>query len=152
MNDSFALIEGHGLNNRAQMMVPEYTSDKRHTWYYLCIRRCKGCHNYREDCRYDSKPPTWCRSYGKSALKINGNDRAYRTTDYFAEWCDWDNGCTYIALEQCFCTKENEENGCNYDYPLTDRVYAKWHKFKIIWNQHNEAVNAKKPDIASVAW
>ena len=141
------ITEGQS-NNRAQMMVPEYNSMKQHTGYYLCIRRCKGCHEYTKDCWYDAGPAC-CRAYGPSVLKIDANDRAYRATDYNAGWCDWDNGCYYVWGQGCICSKSNEENGCNYVFPLNPSG-AYWLKYKIIWNERGGSVNAKKPAIASV--
>ncbi|BFI30377.1 hypothetical protein MPTK2_3g11600 [Marchantia polymorpha subsp. ruderalis] len=132
-------------NNNAQMMVAEYTQDKRATGYYLCIRRCNGCHQYNEDCHYDYGS-LCCRSYGPSVLKRDWSiGFVTRATD--SGWCDYDNGCSFqadIGPFQadigCICDKSNEENGCNYDYPLNPSN-ANWLKYKIIWNQHDLSLN-----------
>lgn len=122
-------------NNNAQMMAAEYTKDKQATGYYLCIRRCNGCHNYHEDCHYDFSG--CCRSYGPSVLKRGwSTDFVTRAGDWESGWCNWDNGCYYQVGLGCVCGKSNEENGCNYDYPLNPKD-ATWLKYKILWNQHS---------------
>lgn len=137
-------------NNDAQLMVPEYNpSSKQHTGYYLCIRRCNGCHNYKDDCHYDAGRAC-CRSYGPSALVRDwATDRVSRAPDWNSGWCDWDNGCKYFAFQGCMCTNSNEEAGCNYDYPMNPKD-AYWLKYKIIWNQHSQSVHEENPAIASV--
>jgi hypothetical protein len=127
-------------NDNAQLMVPEYTRDKRVTGYYLCIRRCNGCHSYENDCHYDAGGAC-CRAYGPSALKRNWETGfVTRATDWNSGWCDWDNGCYYQAGYGCVCAKSNEEEGCNYDYPANPKD-AYWLKYKIIWNQHTSSVH-----------
>ncbi|KAL2619901.1 hypothetical protein R1flu_000106 [Riccia fluitans] len=123
-------------NNNAQMFVNEYTEDRQPTGHFLCIRRCNGCHNYEKDCWYQAAG--CCRSYGPSVLKRTGDPRDFvqRATDYNAGWCDWDNGCLYVVGRGCLCEKSNEENGCNYVYPMNDKD-AYWLKYKVIWSQHS---------------
>ncbi|OAE31954.1 hypothetical protein AXG93_4421s1050 [Marchantia polymorpha subsp. ruderalis] len=126
-------------NNYAQMMVPEYTEDKEYTGYYLCIRRCSGCHDYWNDCHYDSRAMC-CRSYGPSVLKLDWSTGfVTRATDWNSGWCEYDNGCYYTTFQGCVCGSSNHENGCNYEYPA-NRTDA-WLKYKIIWNQHSLSLN-----------
>ncbi|KAG6541388.1 hypothetical protein Mapa_017257 [Marchantia paleacea] len=132
-------------NNNAQMFVAEYTELLTEpTGYYMCIRRCNGCHNYYEDCHYDAGS-VCCRSYGPSVLKRNG-DFVLRATDWNSGWCDWDNGCYYQAAYGCICSKSNEEEGCNYDYPL-NIPGSYWLKYKIIWSQHSLSAANSEPDL-----
>jgi hypothetical protein len=134
-------------NDNAQLMVPEYTRDKKVTGYYLCIRRCNGCHSYENDCHYDAGAAC-CRAYGPSALKRDWETGfVTRATDWNSGWCDWDNGCYYKAGYGCVCAKSNEEEGCNYDYPANPKD-AYWLKYKIIWNQHTSSVHTPASNIA----
>jgi hypothetical protein len=136
-------------NDNAQLMVPEFTPAKQPTGYYLCIRRCNGCHHYSDDCHYDAGSAC-CRSYGPSTLRRDwATDRVSRATDWNSGWCDWDNGCKYLAGQGCMCTNSNEEAGCNYDFPLNP-TNAYWLKYKIIWNQHSYGASEENPAIASV--
>ncbi|KAG6545026.1 hypothetical protein Mapa_013718 [Marchantia paleacea] len=122
-------------NNKAQMFVAEYNQKSESTGYYLCIRRCNGCHAYDDDCHYDAGAMC-CRSYGPSVLKRSSGDFVTRATDWYSGWCDWDNGCLYQAGYGCICSKSNEEEGCNYEYPLNSPG-SYWLKYKVIWNQHS---------------
>ncbi|PTQ27330.1 hypothetical protein MARPO_0205s0001 [Marchantia polymorpha] len=127
-------------NNNAQMMVAEYTKEKQATGYYLCIRRCIGCHNYKEDCHYKSSKAC-CRSYGPSVLKLDSiAGFVTRATYRDSGWCDWDNGCIYKVFVGCVCINSNDENGCNYVYPLNPQN-ATWLKYNILWTQHEAAFN-----------
>lgn len=120
-------------------MVPEYTRDREHTGYYLCISCCNGCHSYENDCHYDAGSAC-CRAYGPSALKRDWETGfVTRATDWNSGWCDWDNGGYYQAGYGCVCSKSNEEEGCTYDYPANPR-HADWLKYKIIWNQRSLSV------------
>lgn len=122
-------------NNNAQMMVPEYTKDKKPTGHYLCIRRCQGCHDYNNDCHFEAAQAC-CRAYGPSALRrVQGSDHVIRAPDYNSGWCDADNGCKYSISSGCHCERSNEEEGCNYDFPLNPNDESL--KYKIIWNQQD---------------
>lgn len=121
-------------NNNAQMMVPEYTKDKKPTGHYLCIRRCQGCHNYNNDCHLEVGQAC-CRAYGPSALRRVWGDFVERASDYNSGWCDSDNGCQYSITTGCHCEKTNEEKGCDYEFPLNPNDASL--KYKIIWNQHD---------------
>jgi hypothetical protein len=121
-------------NNNAQMMVPEYTKDKKPTGHYLCIRRCQGCHDYNNDCHFEVAQAC-CRAYGPAALRRVEGDYVVRASDYNAGWCEADNGCKYSIGSGCHCEKSNEEEGCNYDFPLNPNDESL--KYKVIWNQHD---------------
>jgi hypothetical protein len=119
-------------NNNAQMMVPEYTKDKKPTGSYLCIRRCQGCHDYNNDCHLEVGQAC-CRAYGPSALRRVKEDFVVRAHDYNSGWCDANNGCKYAVGSGCHCEKSNEEEGCNYCFPLNPKDESL--KYKVIWNQ-----------------
>jgi len=121
-------------NNNAQMMVPEYTKDRKPTGHYLCIRRCRGCHDYNNDCHFEVAQ-TCCRAYGPSALRPDSEDYVIRAPDYNSGWCASDNGCQYSIGSGCHCEKSNQEEGCNYDFPLNPNDASL--KYKIIWSQHD---------------
>lgn len=121
-------------NNNAQMMVPEYTKEKKHTGHYLCIRRCQGCHDYNNDCHFEVAQAC-CRAYGPSALRPVSGDFVIRAADYNSGWCDPNNGCQYSIGSGCHCEKSNQEEGCKYEYPLNPNDASL--KYKIIWNQHD---------------
>jgi hypothetical protein len=121
-------------NNNAQMMVPEYTEEKKPTGHYLCIRRCQGCHDYNNDCHFEVGQAC-CRAYGPSALRRVSRDFVVRAADYNAGWCDADNGCEYSIGSGCHCEKSDREEGCNYNFPLNPNDASL--KYKVIWNQHD---------------
>jgi len=122
------------VNNNAQMMVPEYTKEKKATGHYLCIRRCHGCHNYNNDCHFEVARAC-CSAYGPSALRPVPGDYVIHAQDYNSGWCDANNGCQYSVGSGCHCEKSNQEEGCNYEYPLNPNDASL--KYKIIWNQHD---------------
>jgi hypothetical protein len=120
-------------NNNAQMMVPEYTKEKKPTGHYLCIRRCHGCHDYNNDCHFEVAQAC-CRAYGPSALRPVAGGYVIHAHDYDSGWCG-DNGCQYSVGSGCHCEKSNQEEGCNYKYPLNPDDPSL--KYKVIWNQHD---------------
>lgn len=127
------LVQTQGqANNNAQMMVPEYTKDKKATGRYLCIRRCQGCHDYNHDCHFEVGQAC-CRAYGPSALRRVGGDHVMRAPDYNSGWCDADNGCKYSVGSGCHCEKSNDEDGCDYHFPLNPNDDSL--KYKVIWKQ-----------------
>ena len=125
-------------NNNAQMMVPDYTKSKNPTGYYLCIRRCQGCHDRDQDCHFDASR-TCCRAYGPAALRRVMGDHVVRALDYNSGFCSNDNGCSY-TLGGCHCDKPNQEEGCNYHYPLNPNDDSL--RYKVIWNQNKHQPRA----------
>lgn len=122
------------VNNNAQMMVPKYTKEQKPTGQYLCIRRCRGCHDYNNDCHFEAAQAC-CRAYGPSALRPVKGDYVVRAPDYNSGWCDVESGCKYSIGSGCHCEKSNDEEGCNYRYPLNPNDESL--KYKIIWNQRD---------------
>jgi hypothetical protein len=119
-------------NNNAQLMVPEYTNQKKPTGRYLCIRRCQGCHDYNEDCHLEVGQAC-CRAYGPSALRRVRGDFVQRAQDYGSGWCGANNGCEYSVASGCHCNKSNQEEGCDYRFPLNPNDESL--KYKILWSQ-----------------
>jgi len=60
-------------------------------------------------------------------------DFVQRAQDYGSGWCDANNGCEYSVASGCHCSKSNQEEGCDYRFPLNPN--DKSLKYKILWSQ-----------------